>query len=60
VWLTLRAPLMARVVPEHDAAPSGPVRRVVVRVLAAAGVWHLLPGRAQGALCNCPVDRGRQ
>lgn len=47
-------------VEEHEVNPSGPVRRVVVKVLASTGMWLLLPGRIQGALCNCPIDQGRR
>lgn len=48
-------------VPDHEFVPSGPWlgRRGVADVLIATGLWGLLPGRVQGALCNCPIDRGQ-
>jgi hypothetical protein len=49
-------PLGCHLVEGHEADPSGPVRRILVTALGP--VWHLLPGRVQGFLCNCPLDRG--
>ena len=45
-------------VPGHEADPQGRIRRPLVKTLMAAGVWLLLPGRVQGLLCHCPLDRG--
>lgn len=44
-------------VPGHPPNPPTPARRALVRALAATGVWHLLPGGAQGALCGCLLCR---
>ena len=50
---------MSRIyVPGHEAAPSGPVRRFLVAFLETGGWWDRIPGRVQGFLCNCPIDRG--
>lgn len=44
---------------EAQGAPGGwDWRGALITVLAAIGIWYLLPGRIQGAICNCPVDRG--
>jgi hypothetical protein len=47
-----------RYVQPHDNDLSTRPRRALAKVLAAVGVWFLLPGRVQGAVCNCPIDRG--
>ena len=50
--------MSTRYVPGHEAAPRTAPRRALHAILACTGLWFLLPGRIQGAICDCPVDRG--
>jgi hypothetical protein len=45
-------------VPGHEAAPTTRVRRAAHRALTVTGMWWLLLGRIQGAVCGCPRCRG--
>jgi hypothetical protein len=42
----------------HEAAPSTRGRKLAHRALTVTGVWWLLPGRAQGAVCGCTLCFG--
>jgi hypothetical protein len=48
----------SRYVPGHDDTAASRPRRALITALAAVRVWQLLPGRVQGAICNCAIDRG--